>query len=307
MSRLRFVGVALFSFTAACFGEAPGGSSGLEGESGSSGSPEATTGESESSTVADTSSTSVDASTTDPSTSESGESSGDPDTGTGSTGEPPDECLCPDGSLVCESFEKGFDPEEEPWGFPGGGGSVEPEVVGDPVHCGDAALSAAVEAGDSYSSLSHLLPPEMLSPGVHRIEAWVQLQGKCNAALTRILQVQLNSGPPVSTFAYGIDLFVEPGYVELRVQAAAGVYEPNPMAAAFDENAWHDVAIEFDLSVQPPLVSVLIDGVYVLENVQGPPSTVMPADPRLTASVGVFRFPSFEQDCTAVYDDFSAG
>lgn len=304
MSRSRFAGVALFTLTTACFGEAPGATAGSQGESSSSGPSQPTTGESESSTVADPSSSSSSGSesSTDPSTTGSDDTSGDPDTSSDSTGAPFD-CECPKDAVECESFEDGFDVEELPWGVPGG---VAPTVVDDPVHCGAAALRAAVVSADHYSVASHVLPMELLEPGVHSIRAWVQVEGKCLDTPTRLLQIQRVGPAPGFQFSYGIDLFADAENVELRLQDGVGQHEPTSVPFALALETWYELELEFELSASPPVVTLRIDGEAVLDTILGPPATILPMNMLLRTSLGVFQISPFTQSCAATYDDFSA-
>jgi hypothetical protein len=150
------------------------------------------------------------------------------------------------------------------------------------------------------------LPTELLEPGVHSIRAWVQVDGKCLDTPTRLLQIQRAGPPPLFQFSYGIDLFADAENIELRLQDAVGQHQPTSVPFALALNTWYEIEIEFDLSASPPVVTTRIDGEAVLDAILGPAATLVPAEPRLATTLGVFQVSPFTQACVAVYDDFSA-
>ncbi len=218
-----------------------------------------------------------------------------------STGGPPP-CGCVGDEVLCESFEPPFDPHAPPWAIIRDGGAVDPTLVSDPVHCGDVALRSAVQPGDLFSVANAAIGAEILGPGPNRIASQVWIEASCSDAPTRLLQLQI---PNASGIWYQFELWAFGGNLEVRMNnhASQGVAMDADVPLGTAE--WHEVALEIDMTTMPPGASVIFDGAVVIEDVLGPPLSMMATlrdQQRIT--LGVYRNGgAFPGGCVVVYDD----
>ncbi len=297
--------VSLLLVDVACFSEAPGSSESAEVTSSAQGSDTTTT---DVTTQAEASASTSSSSTSSASTADASSSTGDGsstgvDSGSESSGGP-ELCACFGGAAFCETFEAPFDPDVDPWNVPLAG--TAPTATSNPVACGRGALSTAVAFGDVFAVTAAQLPESVTEPGMHRIETWLQLQGECSSASTRVLRLLL--GGPDLAFLYAFDVYADATTVELRMINPQGGIELYPVAFELQSGVGYAVAMEFDYSVQPPAASLSIDGALLLDAVDGPNVPLVPAGSTVEAVLGVYRDGAqFSSACAAYFDDFAAG
>jgi hypothetical protein len=262
----------------------------------SSGSPTGEASDSASSNDATT------ASTTDGSA-DSGETTGTSAIDSGSTGEEPLECGCPQDNVFCDGFEGGLRPWLE---LLDGGGSATEEIDAD--GCGPRSARLQVVSGDTSAALAGHVTASIstLIATPHSVRALVRPDAACGteAGFVRILEFRVPQSVRGQWYSWRIA--IHEGQVRLTATDHQDAFASWEGDDAMPQD-WADVRLDFDLAAVPPIAQVRIDGELVVEsgNDALPLSDAAGEDEAMAAVVlGPYQTEApFIEGCAILYDE----